>query len=238
MASNIEYGIIAEPSSYYQLASKKESGWKFTVGEQDIVVAGLRVNMPSAQDVTGRLWMADGTLLGSITIGIVGIGWTEAYFNNAITLNANETYVITCYNQSTSYYQKTSSLQFNEKVTYINSLNGTVEGVLPTTTETEYIYPMIDIIIDTNVKNEYYQINKTTLTSFADQARRISGETGYLSTAQMLEIFESAGQGGSGGSGVLITDKTIGKTLNPQKETSTSVFNATITTSTTVTLTQ
>lgn len=36
----------------------------------------------------------------------------------------------------------------------------------------------------------YYQIKGDTLTSFADQARRISGEEGTLTTAQMLEIFE------------------------------------------------
>lgn len=35
-----------------------------------------------------------------------------------------------------------------------------------------------------------YTIQASTLVAFADQARRISGETGELSTAQMLEIFE------------------------------------------------
>ena len=44
--------------------------------------------------------------------------------------------------------------------------------------------------------SERYAIHSSTLTSFADQARRISGETGVLSTAQMLEIFEGAGNGG------------------------------------------
>lgn len=38
----------------------------------------------------------------------------------------------------------------------------------------------------------YYQIKESTLTSLADQARRINGTTDDLTTAQMLEIFESA----------------------------------------------
>lgn len=49
----------------------------------------------------------------------------------------------------------------------------------------------------------YYQIKEETLTSFGDQARRINGTTDKLTTAQMLEIFEGAGQGGSGEDGEL-----------------------------------
>ena len=37
-----------------------------------------------------------------------------------------------------------------------------------------------------------YVIKESTLTSFGDQARRINGTTGKLTTAQMLEIFENA----------------------------------------------
>ena len=46
-----------------------------------------------------------------------------------------------------------------------------------------------------------YQIKESTLTSFGDQARRINGTTDKLTTAQMLEIFEGAGQGGSSSDG-------------------------------------
>ena len=46
----------------------------------------------------------------------------------------------------------------------------------------------------------WYKIEQETLTSFADEARRIGNTTDPLSTEQMLEIFKAAGQGdGSGG---------------------------------------
>lgn len=43
-----------------------------------------------------------------------------------------------------------------------------------------------------------YQIGSTTLTSFADQARRIGGTTDKLTTAQMIGIFEGARSSGGG----------------------------------------
>lgn len=45
--------------------------------------------------------------------------------------------------------------------------------------------------------DNFYKIKGETLISLADQARRINGTTDDLTTTQMLEIFEGAGQGGS-----------------------------------------
>ena len=52
-----------------------------------------------------------------------------------------------------------------------------------------------------------YVIGDTTLTAFADQARRISGETEELSIEQMITIFSNASEGD--GSTPLLQDKTV-----------------------------
>lgn len=55
------------------------------------------------------------------------------------------------------------------------------------------------------LKNDKFSISSETLVGFADQARRISGEEGTLTTSQMLEIFEGAGQGEGGGMATKVT---------------------------------
>lgn len=53
---------------------------------------------------------------------------------------------------------------------------------------------------------DYYQIKSSTLTSFADQARRLNGgTTDLLTPSQMLEIFESTEVGGSSGGSIFET---------------------------------
>lgn len=149
MAKFIEYGIISEPSSYSNHTNKYEMGWSFVVGNEDINVSGLRIKLPNAQTENANLWSSSGSLLRSVNINAIAGEWSEAYFDEPITLVSGNTYVISFYNNSNRYSSNSSSFTFNPKITYISGRHNSKKGNFPSKSEGNNVYPIIDIIIDT-----------------------------------------------------------------------------------------
>lgn len=144
---NIEYGILAEPVSYSSSTKKREMGWLFTVGEEDINIGGLRVKYPVEQQTDANLWDSAGNLLATVAIIAVADQWSVGFFEENIVLSAGESYVISCYNTSTRYESNASNFTFNSKISYVEGRFTGNKGYFPTSINTNVIYPMIDIVI-------------------------------------------------------------------------------------------
>lgn len=144
-----EYGIISEPS-LSSTTNQYEMGWGFKVGAEAIKIGGLRVKLPEAQTVTGHLWTNGGSLLASCVIEVKEGGkWVEAFFDSIVTLSANSSYVVSCYNTKSRYYGSTGGFKFSSKIASVQGgRHTTTQNAFPSNTEAGYIYPLIDIIID------------------------------------------------------------------------------------------
>src|SRR5690349_17616301 len=76
----------------------------------DGYITGLRFYKPSAStgEHTGRLWAADGTLLGvAVFTNESASGWQEVAFNTPVRITSNTTYVAS-YHTSSGYAVSTS----------------------------------------------------------------------------------------------------------------------------------
>ena len=145
----IEYGIIALPSNPSSTTNHYEMGWQFTVNEE-IKVSGLRVYLPTAQTVVGHLWGSSSTAIGTVTIVAQANTWSEALFDAPVTLTPGTTYTVSCYNESNRYYANASTLTYNSKVNFVSGVYNSSRNYKPTSRETGYNYPFIDIIIGQN----------------------------------------------------------------------------------------
>jgi len=89
--------------------SSVELGMKFQSSVSG-TVSGVRFYKGTGDTGThqGRLWTSTGTLLGTVTFSNeTASGWQTAYFSSPITLNPNETYVVSYH--SNGHYASTSN---------------------------------------------------------------------------------------------------------------------------------
>jgi hypothetical protein len=148
-----EYGILAEPGSLSTHSSSFEMGWSFTANEK-IKVSGLRIKMPAAQTTTAHLWSSSGTLLKSVSITASAGIWVEGQFDTEIELTSGSTYIISCYNTASRYYESKTSFTFNPKISYIAGRYTSSKNAFPSSTENGRVYPLIDIVITSAINHK------------------------------------------------------------------------------------
>lgn len=143
-----EYGILTEPSSYSSARTSLEIGWSFSVGSESISISGLRVKLPSAQNVVGKLWdMTSKTMIASCSITASNVcEWNEALFESPVVLSPGCSYAITC-NTAYWYYGFASSFSFHPKINYISSAYTPSFGQYPSSADAGRVYTVIDLII-------------------------------------------------------------------------------------------
>lgn len=188
---SIEYGIIGEPASFTTKWNHLELGWSFDVGSEDIDVLGLRIKMPDVQTSNGNLWLSDGTLLKTVEITAIAEEWSEAYFDEPITLVSGNIYVISFYNPGNRYQESASSFVFNSKITYVSGHYGSTQGSFPADKESDGLYPVVDIIIRNGGEPDsepeepenhisYYLTETASLTAVANAIRAKTGSADSL----------------------------------------------------------
>lgn len=147
MATGYEYGITSLPSSKSTATNKWEMGYKFRANE-DMIISGLRVYMPATQTVTANLWGDSSSPLAKVTIQVTSANtWVEGHFDSPVTLLSGKEYIVSCFNNSTRYYGSGSAAIFNLKITYLIGVYGSTANAKPSGTESNRLYPFIDIII-------------------------------------------------------------------------------------------
>ena len=145
-----EYGILTQTQLGSTWANSGENGWKFTIGSNDIKVSGFRVKVPKSESVVCRLWdVATDTLLATTTIVSISGAWAEAMISPSVTLSAGKSYIVSAVVTSLYYYNgATSKTTFNSKLNYVTAVNRRpATSSMPTDTESDYLYPHVDIII-------------------------------------------------------------------------------------------
>lgn len=174
---SIEYGILSQNSVGTAWTSSGENGWKFTVGAMDIKISGFRVKVPNSESVTCKLWdVATSSLLGTATVTSVSGTWTEVYLASVVTLTNGHSYLVTAISTAIYYYSSaTATTSFNSKISYVTGVcRRPATSAMPTATETNYMYPHVDIIIGqkTHVTNgsanyTFTDIHATNVTASA-----------------------------------------------------------------------
>ena len=185
----IEYGILAEPANYTNENNHWEMGWLFTVGAENIKIGGLRVKFPMAQNTTAHLWDYTGNLLASVEIVAVAADWVTGFFDGSIELAAGESYVISCYNPSNRYYSGSGNFTFNDKIRYGGGRYIANQNAFPTNVESNTVYPMIDIVIDTTppYDSKYLIRSNSTLYTITDGTLTALAETEI--TASLFQTY-------------------------------------------------
>ena len=159
-----EYGMKTLPSGYQTWGAYREHGWSFTVNES-IDVIGLRAYLPDTQTIPANLWVSDSnTVLRQVQITTMANTWCEALFSEKITLEAGKTYIVSCYTDNCYYTSNARSATYDSRISYGTGRYGSTRGARPNGTESNYIYPFIDIII----KGVSYKTNGIATLSLAN----------------------------------------------------------------------
>lgn len=146
---SVEYGIVSMTTIGTVWDSSGENGWRFRPTES-FQVCGFRSLTPSGDTgTTCNLWdVASGTLLATAEITPQS-EWVEVYLDFPVTLEVGKTYAVTKVCTKVYYYGGASAnTTFNSKLSYISgTYRRPSTGVMPSATESNYMYPHIDIII-------------------------------------------------------------------------------------------
>lgn len=164
---SIKYGILSQNSVGSTLSNFGENGWKFTVGATDIKISGFRVKVPNSESVTCKLWdVAASSLIGTATVTSVSGTWTEVYLASAVILTSGHSYLVTAISTAIYYYgSATSTTSFNSKISYVTGVHRRPPtSAMPAATETNYMYPHVDIIIAQNA----HVTNGSAIYTFTD----------------------------------------------------------------------
>lgn len=147
----MEHGILTLPAESIIGEGKWELGWRFSVGNADLTVKGLRVYLPDNQTVTANIWGSSNLPIASVTITATADSWCSANFSTPIVLEAGENYIISCYNDVNRYYCCASSdITFNSaKLTYDTGICSQTQGQKPDIVVADIVYPYVDLLIKT-----------------------------------------------------------------------------------------
>lgn len=194
-----KYYGIKTLGSLSTLTTHREGGYIFKA-LSDIKVTGFRIYVPNVvSNVNCRLWDSRQSCIATATVTqSVVDDWAEVYLENPINLSSGEEYAVSCFIASNRYSSNISACTASEHISVLQGIYGTSEGSYPMQVNATDLYQIIDIIYEYGVEESYYRIRKSTLVSFGDKARKISGQTGDLTTAQMINIFEGASSGDGG----------------------------------------
>lgn len=167
-----EYGLNEGEILSSTSTTSYEMGWEFKVGNENIVVNGLRINPKTAGSRTVKLRDSSGTILRSVQILCEAEQWVEGEIEE-IELQANTSYIISADFNGGNY--RTDSLDrgatFHSKIEFLHSrytstLNGNPSTIPSNKT---VIYGVVDIII----KGQQHYIPSKIHTS---QAIALSGD--------------------------------------------------------------
>lgn len=139
----LEIGAMTQGTYNY------EWGWRF-IPNEDISVCGLRLYVPANQTNTVNLW-DDSTRskLASKEIVATKDVWCEALLDEEVTLLAGNQYTVSVGTAGNyAYYSSNlSGFVFNEKITYQRTGYANGAGNYPSSSETNKVYGLPDIII-------------------------------------------------------------------------------------------
>lgn len=186
----VEYGITSSKFGN-QVGSTHKLGWEF-MPKEDFAVLGFRwagnAFVSNGYAATLELWDAEKqTQIATlrVTDGEHNV-WKEYRFEDPINLLAGKAYAVT---MQSGGFANMSNIVFNPKLTYIRAINA--NNGYPASTTSGY-FP-VDIIIGKAITGsvvDEYKIHLDTLTELADEVKRITGATGTISPAQMLNLLK------------------------------------------------
>lgn len=146
-----EYGIESMNDGFgLEWATTRWNGWSFIANEDNIKIKGLRILLPV--EITGDAYLYEYDTdkeLAKVTITSVPGQWSNGFFESSVLLEKEKKYLIFMYSQGKKIYYYSNALSktnFNSKITYISGCNGSTKP--PKNTEAQFLYPHIDIIIN------------------------------------------------------------------------------------------
>ena len=190
-----EYGIsVAKSDTTWLLYGTIYHGYQFTAN-QSFGVYGFRF-CPNANKVpaTHTFYLYDvtsGEMLATLSNNVSTAGsWLEFLLTSPVNLKAGNSYMVYAHNNNSGTTLIKSKHTYNTKITYTRTMNS--EANPPVDEDTTY-YSAIDIIIGpllTESVTAEYIIQTDTITSIADEVKRITGASGTLSLEQIITALE------------------------------------------------
>ena len=163
-----EYGFDAFPLTYYY-NGPYVLGWQFKVaGKENIEIEGLRVALPSNRNVDLVLWQSTSNFVKLATVSVEATSqeWVEGYFNEPVTLLANNWYTISCYcDDYFDIFTNQIPVEFDERISYESGMWASNAEDAPSMYDGDNeVEPLIDIIIkDSGYK---YALGNTQLMDY------------------------------------------------------------------------
>ena len=189
-----EYGLIYN-SSVFAYSSKIYGGYKFTPNAS-FSLNGFRIKDTSAKNQTPlALWDENGKKIAEVKVNSVKNAWTEGLLDEPINVFAGKTYTVSA--NWVNGRVAASSITANDKITVIEGVCDAYTSMdidTPPTTTSTYFWGLVDIIIGKPIigstPNEY-KVQTDTMTSIADEIKRIAGATSTLSPAQIITALQN-----------------------------------------------
>ncbi len=187
-----EYGIRTEgTASLHNESTSRTFGYAFTAAEAFSIVGFRHKQSNSGKNKTLSLWNSSGTKVVGMMVKDDATDWIDYYFDTPIDVAAGETYTVSVYTYQ-PLCMRFDKTVFNPKLTntairYYNT------NAYPSGNAGNFFYfAFVDIIIKPVQAPlpDDYQITRTTMDDIAEEIQRITGETGKLSTAQIVTALQ------------------------------------------------
>ena len=194
--SGYEYAIENySPTSHISSSTKGTFGAAFTANA-DLQVIGFVFAKYGTSDYPNiQLWdITDSQMLVNITAQK-----GEIFLDTPVQLKTGKNYaVVERGSWIVPYYQAVSELLINGKITFIGAVNhnsgsANPSNTVPSVTTTQTWYCGINLIMQAAISEDTineYKVQLNTMTSIADEVKRIIGSSGQLTTAQIITALK------------------------------------------------